>query len=142
MLSENEMRREVREYYDRHANGVVPVSRVVHDVLKAHPIKGGEAEWYESIATVGLWYIATQLNRDIKAAENEPGVDQGELFPGYKRLQRRYSVIRGGEQCLVAVELLTDGEIDAKVAEHRVMAAGHELHARELERFKQERGTH
>lgn len=143
MIPTKELSQEIRQYYDNHADEVLPISRVVHELIRQHAKPNGpDGDWWESAGYVAIWYLATGVNRAIKGIENGQEAEQGELYPGYKRLQKRYSIIRGEEWCLVPVGQLTDDELNEKIKEHRGMAAGHELHALELERFRDDRNTH
>jgi len=60
-------------------------------------------------------------------------------IPGFKRIQVAYTIKRGKRQMIVPIELLTDEEVEAKVAELRRMAANCDLHADEMDRYFQER---
>lgn len=127
---------------ERQRKTALRVARVPEDQFEAMvEAEKPEADYWMSLGYVAVWHLASEVNRSIKAMEKD-GPDPQELLPGFERLQRRYSVERNGQQWLVPVAELTDEEIDAKIAEHRAMAAGHELHARELERFREERRSH
>jgi hypothetical protein len=74
-----------------------------------------------------------RASRENKA---EDDVDDRQGFlPGFKHLQTHYSV-RGITK---RIEILSDAEIDEKIAEHRAQGAGHQEHADELIRYKDER---
>jgi hypothetical protein len=133
---------EIREFFDQEidAKRVISIGFAVGSLIKSHGgISGDDARWYSDCAFIAVWNAVTKYHRTVKAAEESPTVEQRELFPGYRRLQRRYSVERSSERYIVPVEELTDAEIDTKIAEHYRQSEGHRLHAQELERFKDER---
>lgn len=141
-MNDTNLDKEVREFYDSviDLNGDMSNSWIVTSIVRKHSsIAGEDRGWYEDCAMLAVWDAVNRHVRRMKASEEAPGVEQAELFPGYKRLQRRYVVNRHGEQKIVLVENLTDDEIDAKIQEHEVQSAGHLLHAEELRRFKSER---
>lgn len=143
MIPESHLMREVKHYYDARADAIVELNKAVYEIVSQHASPDGpDAEWWKSVAYVAVWHMANKVNRNIKQDEGAQDARQGELYPGYKRLQRRYSIMRDDKQVLVPVRLLTDDEIRDKITEHHSMAAGNELHARELERFMEERNTH
>ncbi len=143
MIPNSELKAEVRRYYSERADVAVALEIAVHEIVKQHAApEGPDAEWHESLSYYAVWHMATAVNREIKSSEDEAEPRQGELYPGYKRLQRRYSVNRDGRQWLVPVGEMADEEFDQKITEHRAMSAGHNLHALELQRFKDERNTH
>lgn len=62
--------------------------------------------------------------------------DREPVFPGFERLQRYYVVKRNGEEIGVAIEDLTDAELESKAAEYRSQADGCNRHANELDRYR------
>jgi hypothetical protein len=84
------------------------------------------------------------IRRLLNAEASEDG--QGELlYPGYERLQQRYSIVRDGRQVVVKLDAIGEEEGRAKVGELRRLAIGVTKHADELEafldsRFKGQRG--
>lgn len=60
-------------------------------------------------------------------------------LPGYEHLQRYYVVTRDEEDVGVAVDQLTDMEIEAKVSRYRAMGRACFAHADELVRYRAKR---
>jgi hypothetical protein len=132
---------EVREYYNNLLEEKKPIRTAwaVEGILQLHQdIAGGDAEWYMVCGRGYVWEAVTAYVRSIKASqESDDTAPQMELlFPGYKRLQKVYSVERDGHQMIVPVELLSDDEVDSMIEMHERAAQGHLLHADELRRFK------
>ena len=115
-------------------------SWLVKLIQDAHPdIRGKDADFARSAA--GYWIAArvTQFFMNSKAQESAAETPEQLRFPGYEYLQRRYSVEHKGQQWIIPVEEMTDAELDRKIAEHVAQAGGHNAHAFELRRFKDER---
>lgn len=122
------------------AHQPTPKSWIVAAAIERHQaIKGADSDWYKHCAHIACHAEAGRVVRKYKPSE-EP--DKQQALPGlegYLRVQRIYSVERGGEQVVVHALDLTDAEIDAKSVELKAMAAGCIEHADELQRFKSDR---
>ncbi len=121
------------------ANGSAQPAWVTQQVLKKHKrISGADKAFYVLCAAE---HVRDSVRRVLRKYRPDPEseTDPQLVLPGYDRLQRAYLVNRGNEQVVVRIDLLTDEEIDAKIAEYQRMAAGLKKHANELRRYKQKR---
>jgi hypothetical protein len=88
----------------------------VHQVIEEHPL----ADWpgrdfYECCAYTAVRSYTRAVYRDMRQGESAAEAEERQLiFPGFERLQRRYIVDRDDEMVAVALELMTDAEIDGK----------------------------
>lgn len=138
-MRQADLDREVSEVIDELLFDGSPasVAWVVQGVMGRHKDITGQDEnfarlcAYEHVRRT----VLTEL-RNRKRADDESGqVEQGELFPGYVRVQKSYVISRDGEQMVVRLDLMTEAEVRAKVGELRRMAEGALDHARELEDY-------
>ena len=112
------------------------MSWIVHAVIQKHlDITGSDSEWYSLCAYEHVRATVRKVLSNRRADEGAPESTQAELFPGYERLQRSYTIDRGGEQMVVRLEQMTAGEIREKALELRAMATGAIAHARELDAY-------
>ena len=72
---------------------------------------------------------------------NDPAPDSQLTLAGYSRLQKVYSIMRNGEPVAVEIWHCSRVELLAKRDELRHMGAGCYEHAREIERYLEERET-
>lgn len=113
-----------------------PMTWVVHEVLGRHQrIEGEDKDLALLSMREHIHRTVHAVLRSRKSAECETEPAQGDLFPGYSRLQRSYTILRAGEQVVVRLETMDDQEIRNKASELRVMAAGAMRHADELEDY-------
>lgn len=78
------------------------------------------------------------INR--RAGDNPKEADLAQLkLPGYEHLQRYYVVKRDDEDVGVPIYDLTDDEVAGKAAMYRAMGTACFAHAKELERFREQR---
>ena len=118
------------------------MSWIVHAVVAAHQdITGSDSEWYSLCAYEHVRDTVREVLRGRKADEGAPEPSQAELFPGYERLQRSYTLSRDKEQIVVPLEKMTDSEIDEKASELTAMATGAMAHARELRAYREARAA-
>lgn len=77
---------------------------------------------------------------NARAGDARPAGDHTQLtLPGYEHLQSYYVVVRDDEEVGVSVHDLTDGEVESKAAQYRSMGRACFAHAKELERFREQR---
>jgi len=109
-------------------------SWIVHEIITHHPeIVGADKDFYECCA---YGHVATCVREVLrKETANEAKDDPQFLLPGYKRLHRRYSIVRGGEQMIVPIENMSTAELHAKATEYFSLAAGMNEHGREVLRY-------
>ena len=86
----------------------------------------------------GYRQIVGSANRSLKRAMGKAAPDQL-AFQGFKNLQQAYSIIRGGEEVLVALENLTEIEMKAKEKELEAMGTACFEHMRELQRYRRKK---
>lgn len=111
---------------------------ITHEICAEHADALAEddgAEFWRHFAYLGCRklvgrYIAKHFGDDVDAADRQP------VFPGFSHVQRRYVVVRGGDEVAVLAEHLTDEEIDAKADSLEKDAQSRREHADELRRFK------
>lgn len=114
---------------------------LINAVIQDHAdIKGEDADFAICCARLAIRSRVESYFRKIKENENDP-TDEQMIFPGFKRLQKRYIVERD-ELVAVSVLDMTDAEIKAKAEEHRRMGAGHFEHANELMQFLLDRAKY
>lgn len=107
---------------------------LVHAVVNARPLPEGEhADFYACCAYGHVAHCVRNVLRGEKAKEASD--DDNLLLPGFKRLHRRYSVMRDSEQVIVPIEAMTVRELKTKADEYLAMARGNKQHADELLRY-------
>ncbi len=117
---------------------VHPVS-VTQEIIDSHgEIYGTDADWYRYCAFERVRGLVREAIRRLKVQPREDP-DPQLTFPGWKHLQRSYSVKRGGVEQGIPIEKLTLEEINAKCQMLKRMGDGCFEHADELERYRQER---
>lgn len=138
-MKQSDLDREVREVMDELLVDGSPatVVWVVQGVMDRHRDISGQDEnfarlcAYEHVRRTTLTEIRNRKQND----EESQSVSQGELFPGYERVQKSYVISRDGEQMVVRLEQMTEAEGRTKIGELRSMASGALDHARELEDY-------
>lgn len=145
-MTEREVIAEVREMISEAlAAGQQPeAQRLVHGLLERHNKIEGEDKDFHTLAAYhfGQRIVKLALRRGRATPEgddDEPRPFGQMVLPGYEYLQEAYLVARDGLQRLVAVQDMTDEELDSKAEEHRRLSKGNEQHAEELIRYKAER---
>lgn len=111
---------------------------ITHEICKEHAGALGDdedAEFWRHFAYLGCRKL---VGRFIAKHFGEPkdGGDRQPVFPGFSHVQRRYVVMRDGDEVAVLAEHLTDEEIDAKADALEKDAQSRREHADELRRFK------
>jgi hypothetical protein len=122
------------------ANRTVPATWLTNEVIESHPdIKGRDVDWYRLCAYEHVRDTVRKVLRQYKGLPDE--TPRQIILPGCERLQRAYLVEREGEQTVVPIDQLTEGEITTKIREYERMAAGCIEHAEELRRYQQQRAA-
>lgn len=137
-MKQGELMEEVEGVIETRLTNNEPASmtQIVHQVVRQHQgIVGPDSEFYLLCAYEHVQRTVREVLRSRKSGETEAEPEQADLFPGYKRLQRAYTIERGDEQVVVRLEQMTQGEIRSKARELRSMAMGALDHARELEDY-------
>lgn len=118
----------------------VEVDRLVSKLLCKYEVSGRDSQVAIECIRYTLRDLATREMRryDRESAEDDERVQLS--FKGYS-LQPGYAVIREGVSMLVPTDLLTDREIDEKIAGYESMAAGCIAHADEFRRYKRARSS-
>lgn len=140
-MKERQIIAEVRSIIDRaveQGEASPPQAWLVHSVVQAHQqIEGGDKDFYVCCA---YGHVATCVRKALRLEKETEMQDNEELLlPGFKRLHRRYSVERGGEQRVVPVDAMTPRELRAKAQEYVGQARGLNEHADELIRYATQR---
>jgi hypothetical protein len=138
MMKQAELTLEVETLIDERfaAEKKVPQSWLVKEMIDRHgDIHGDDVPFFKLCGNIAVAATVRAVMKRCLADEDELNPAQAELFPGYKRLQRRYSIERNGERILVALQGLTIQEGRAKAHEKRAMAKGNTEHAEELDDF-------
>ena len=118
------------------------MSWIVHAIVGAHQdITGSDSEWYSLCAYEHVRSTVGDVLRARKAGEGTEQPAQADLFPGYEKLQRNYTIKRDGEQTVVPLEKMTDEEIEQKAGELVSFADGALAHARELKAYREARAA-
>lgn len=112
---------------------------LVNAVIQDHAdINGEDADFALCCSRSAVKSRVESYFRKIKENENDP-TDEQMIFPGFRRLQKRYIVDRNTELVAISILDMTDDEIRNKAEEHRKMGAGHYEHADELIQFLSDR---
>lgn len=140
-MTETDLQHEVSQIVIDRINSGEPTNAawLTQAVVGAHPdIHGSDAEWYTYCAYGSVRDAVRDVLRKYRPdPKQEP--DRQILLPGFERLQQAYLISRGGDQVLVAINQLTDEELEEKAREYEVMAQGCLKHADELRRYRRER---
>jgi len=129
-----EVRTVVRETLT--AGHEVPCRWLTQQIIDNHrAIDGADAEWYtlrgyESV-TAAVRHV---MNQQKQKEDEEEDETQGYL-PGFKRIQRAYTIKRNGDRVWVPTEQMTVSEKRAKGDEKMRMSEGNREHAEELYRL-------
>jgi len=125
-------------WLEEHNGATIHKKWLVGAILGDHEgIEGPDAEFALCCARFTVEQHVDKYFRTVR--QNEEDQMEQDLLPGFERLQKRYICERDGEQMIVKIHDMTDDEIDAKVAQHRLMGDGHYRHADELLRFKSDK---
>lgn len=137
-MRQAELMREVEQVIeDKLANNEpAAMSWIVHEVIRRRDgIVGPDSDFYKLCGYEHVRDTTREVLRRCKEKEGAAEPDQHDLFPGFKHIQRRYTIQRGEEQFVVRLENLDVEEIRGKARELRGMAAGCLAHAQELEDY-------
>lgn len=140
-MKDSEIQAEIAEMIEARAAAGDPVRAawLIHAIINAHPLpEHNEAEFYTCCAYGHVAHCVRMALRDEKAREGEDD-NASLLLPGFKRLHRRYSVMREGEQVIVPIQAMTVRELKVKADDYLSMARGNKEHADELFRYAQHR---
>jgi hypothetical protein len=141
LMKQSELRRMIENVFEARLDDgqAAPMSWVVKATIDALG-----TDTHPSGFTRLCWAIAVpdqvrEVLRNRKKDEEKPMVQESLLLPGYKRLQRSYTINRkneqGEEQVLVRLEQMTPEEGKAKATELRSFAAGAMRHADEMDDY-------
>jgi hypothetical protein len=120
---------------------VVTKAWAIAAIIQKHPRPAGaDADYWTAVEQIAVDAMVRNALRLRRQAEEKATPDQPTL-PGFERLQRSYSVVRDGEQCLVPIDQLTAEEGRSKVAYLRALAEANVKHARELENYLKARAN-
>jgi hypothetical protein len=113
-MTEAQIKSRIKELVSERAE--TPVDWLVHQVIQEHPlVEWPDREFYEVCAYTAVRSYTRAVYRDMRQGENAAEAEEKQwIFPGFARLQRRYIVERAGDMVAVALELMTDAEIDGK----------------------------
>lgn len=126
-------------------DGLIKNKRIVHpslltqEIIDAHSeIYGADADWYRHCATERVRDLVREAIRRLKLTARE-SPDPQLTFPGWRYLQKAYSVKRDGIDQGIPIGQLTPDEISVKRAELERMGESCFNHAEELGRYLQEK---
>lgn len=138
-MTESELKREIETVIEtRLAEGAAcPKSWVTTATINK---LGDESAspFHRLTASIGVDYLVRKVLQSRKS-EEDAEARQGDLFPGFQRLQRSYTIQRADEQVVVRLEQMTDEEILDKAFEKDAMAEGNRQHAAELRAYAEMR---
>jgi hypothetical protein len=137
-MKQQELMKEVEAVIEKRLERGEPAALtwIIEAVMRHHQgIAGADREFFLLCGREHIHVTVRAILRSRHQEEGEPEANQGELFPGYERVQRSYAVPRGGEQVVVRVEHMTDREILDKAMELDAIGLGALAHARELREF-------
>lgn len=142
---EQEIAAKVAEY-ESAGKEIVP-QFITHEIIQSHEAglarQNDHTDFFRHFTYKGHRkevgsYIAKRFGDNEDGGEGE---QRQPVLPGFEYVQRHYIVKRGDESVAVAVDMLTDDEIDARVQLLRKRGAACQAHADELSRFKHIRGA-
>lgn len=114
------------------ANGKVIADWVANEVVRRHDSIEGDDQGFAKFC------MYAHVRRTVqKVAQRYRGTedDRQLLLPGYDCVQVYYSIVRNGEQHIVAIEQMTVAEVYAKIDELQKMRDGLERHIDELKQY-------
>lgn len=120
---------------------VVVIEWLTNEVVsRKSEIEGPDLPFYRVCA---YSHIKDLARRCVKKYDSQPSspTDSQIVLPGFEQLQVAYSVFRDGANVLVPVDMLSDGELEARAAEYDAMAKGCRNHAREIRKYLRERAS-
>jgi len=120
-------------------NGVVDPAWITMEICGAHKqIKGEDSEFHFFCASQ---FVRDSVGKALKFYDCKLSTkgDPQLVLPGYEHLQRAYLVKRKDKPVIVAIDDLTDEELEAKEAELLAMSEGAKKHANELRRYRLKR---
>jgi hypothetical protein len=132
----------VRETLDRltQEKKVIKKPWLLHEVLSQKaPPEGRDADFYRMCALATVRDAVDRVVRSAKQLE-EDGEGSQPALPGYEFVQPQCCIERedgdgGLESVIVPVDLMTDDEIEGKVAQLQAQARGLTAHAKELAQY-------
>lgn len=141
MRSTTDVTREIRGMVQERisAGEVIRVDWFTSEILALKSqIEGHDADFY---IACGVDFIKDTVKRCIGdyKPKAEAVASAQIVMDGFTHLQKAYTVDREGETVLVPVDLLSDGEIEARASELEEMARGCIAHARELRGYQRAR---
>jgi len=138
-----DLTREIKEnYIELNNQDIINRDSLVEAVL---------SKWPKTKISQDLWcrkeLVFAEADRFLRAIkrpdpppkEEQLDLPQAEIHPGYKRLQKRYGVIRKKEPISIIVEAMTEDELRTKQRDHEQTAHGHMEHADEIRGFREEK---
>jgi hypothetical protein len=135
-MSERQLKDQIEAIIeDRQMSGdPVPMSWVITATINklGDPLAN---PFHQLTAAIGVHYLVRKVLQYRKKQETGAEPEQEDLFPGYTRLQRSYTIERNGEQVLVHLEHMTLEEGKTKAKELRSFAAGAMRHADEMDDY-------
>lgn len=144
---EREVRAIIRKRVDR--GQTAPASWITQEVIQAYwstetttPLLN---DLHLEFASLCIYeHVRTMVRKCVQKYKEVPSVEVDQqllLGDEFKRLQKAYLVERKKEQIVVPINLLTDDEIQEKVAELYKMGEGCYEHAAELSRYSRRRAA-
>jgi hypothetical protein len=139
---DSEIEYKIEEMETLHPDQDIQADWVAQAIMLDHPLPVPIGEdgfhHYTEYRTVREHVRRVMSRYDVKAS---PEPDRQLVLPGCERVQTHYLVDRGGQQCMVSVNRMTDKEIDDKAAELVSMGMGCYQHSEELLRYKEKRSS-
>jgi hypothetical protein len=123
---------------ERFSNGLsAKMAWITQEVVQQHPdISGADTDFYRTCAYEHVRAVCRDFLRRFDLG---PVVDPQIELPGFKGVQKAYTVKRDGEQEAVRTDLLTVEEVNAKIDELSRMMVGCQKHTLALTRYRDER---
>jgi hypothetical protein len=139
-MDETSITAEVRKFIaDKIDNKqTIQIEWLTQEIINSkNDIEGADVPFYVVCARKSVKEIVKRCVGKYDAMK--PQTDEQILLPGFDHLQVAYTVERGGGIVLVPVEMLSDGELEARALEYEAMAKGCRDHAREIRKYIKER---
>lgn len=121
-----------------HDSKEIQTSWLVHAACKEFmPDVSGERE--RAVTEIMFYDGFTRLVKKVIGKFETNEQSDAPLLDGFEHLRIAYTVTRNNVNCLVAVDSLTDEEIQNRINDLRKVGDGCHAHANELERYVEER---
>jgi len=112
---------------------IVNLRDFTHQFVAQKSISGEDADFFRICTFAKVQEVAGSCIKKFNTKQAKSSIDI--LLPGFERLQLAYPVMRGGNQMLVPIELMSMQELSQRAEEYEGMAKGCLDHASEIRAY-------